>query len=107
MHFCLVLTIILLNYLKLSKEVDDIVYEIEAQLIILKEGEINTGGNPSAEEQEEALADGAQQVNNVVHSHRLQATTFDKKSYLTYLKVRICLYVPDCLPIWSRDGKDY
>lgn len=26
------------------------------------------------------------QVNNVVHSFRLQSTTFDKKSYLTYLK---------------------
>lgn len=75
--------------LQISKVVDDIVYEIEGQLIVVKEGEINTGGNPSAEEQEEALADGAQQVNNVVHSHRLQATSFDKKSYLTYLKVRI------------------
>ena len=45
------------------------------------------GANPSAEEQEEALEDGATQVNNVVHSFRLQSTTFDKKSYLTYLKV--------------------
>ena len=26
-------------------------------------------------------------VNNVVHSFRLEATSFDKKSYLTYLKV--------------------
>jgi len=69
-----------------SKEIDDIVYEIEAQLIIVKDGEVNIGGNPSAEEQEEALADGAAQVNNVVHSHRLQKTTFDKKQYLTHLK---------------------
>lgn len=63
-------------------------YEVESQLIVIKEGEVNIGGNPSAEEQEEALADGAQQVNNVVHSFRLQRTTFDKKSYLTYLKVQ-------------------
>ncbi len=28
-------------------------------------------------------------VNNVVHSFRLEATSFDKKSYLTYLKVVI------------------
>ena len=73
-------------------------------MIIFKEGEVDIGGNPpnlltypitknsllganpSAEEQEEALADGAAQVNNVVHSFRLQQTTFDKKSYLTYLK---------------------
>ena len=45
------------------------------------------GANPSAEEQEEALEDGATQVNNVVHSFRLQQTSFDKKSFLTYLKV--------------------
>jgi len=68
------------------KEVDDIVYEIEGQLIVVKDGEVDIGGNPSAEEQEEALADGATQVNNVVHSHRLQPTSFDKKNYLTYLK---------------------
>jgi len=46
-----------------------------------------SGANPSAEEQAEALEDGAQTVNNVIHSFRLQPTTFDKKSYLTYLKV--------------------
>ena len=46
------------------------------------------GANPSQEEGEEALEDGATQTNNVVHSFRLQKTTFDKKSYLTYLKVR-------------------
>jgi hypothetical protein len=45
------------------------------------------GANPSAEDQEESLEDGATQVNNVIHSFRLQSTTFDKKSYLTYLKV--------------------
>jgi hypothetical protein len=45
------------------------------------------GANPSAEEQDEAMEDGASLVNNVVHSFRLQSTTFDKKSYLTYLKV--------------------
>ncbi len=37
------------------------------------------GGNPSAEEAEEALEAGASQINNVVHSFRLQTTTFDKK----------------------------
>lgn len=47
------------------------------------------GANPSQEEQDEALEDGATQVNNVVHSFRLQQTQFDKKSYLTYLKVSL------------------
>lgn len=48
---------------------------------------IHPGANPSAEDADEALEDGASQVNNVVYSFRLQATSFDKKSYLLYLKV--------------------
>lgn len=69
------------------KIVDDIVYEVECQMITVKKGEdIDIGANPSAEEQEEALEDGAVQVNNVAHSFRLQATQFDKKSFLVYLK---------------------
>ena len=54
------------------------------------------GANPSSEEQEEALEDGAVQVNNVIHSFRLQSTTFDKKSYLGYLKVASFF----CYPLW-------
>ena len=50
---------------------------------------VSLGANPSSEEQEEALEEGATQVNNVVHSFRLQSTTFDKKSFLAYLKVFI------------------
>ncbi|WVF70908.1 hypothetical protein IAT40_005703 [Kwoniella sp. CBS 6097] len=68
------------------KEVGDIAYEVDCSLIIVKEGEVDIGGNPSAEEEAEALEAGASQVNNVVHSFRLQSTAFDKKSYLTYLK---------------------
>ncbi|KAG9021093.1 hypothetical protein FS837_007584, partial [Tulasnella sp. UAMH 9824] len=68
------------------KLVDDIVYEVDCALIVVKEGDVDIGANPSAEEVEEALEDGAQQVNNVVHSFRLQSTSFDKKSYLTHIK---------------------
>jgi hypothetical protein len=46
------------------------------------------GANPSAEEGEEALEDGAKQVIDVVDSFRLQQTSFDKKSFMVYLKVR-------------------
>ena len=46
----------------------------------------HVGANPSAEEQDEGVEDGAATVNNVIHSFRLQSTAFDKKSYLTYLK---------------------
>jgi hypothetical protein len=47
---------------------------------------VDTGANASAEEAEEGVDDAAVKVNNIVHSFRLQSTTFDKKSYLTYLK---------------------
>ena len=86
---------------------DDIVYEVDCQLITVKAGadvdigDSNSpvfsltlayfhkilGANPSAEEQDDVLEDGASQVNNVIHSFRLQPTTFDKKSYLAYIKV--------------------
>ena len=68
------------------KEIDDVVYEVDAANIVVQEGDVDIGANPSAEEQQEALENGGQQVINIVHSFRLQATTFDKKSYLTYLK---------------------
>ncbi|KAF9453075.1 translationally controlled tumor-associated [Macrolepiota fuliginosa MF-IS2] len=69
------------------KTIDDVVFEVDCQLITVKAGaDIDIGANPSAEDAEESLEDGATQVNNVVHSFRLQSTTFDKKSYLTYLK---------------------
>ncbi|KAK4684445.1 hypothetical protein P7C73_g5729, partial [Tremellales sp. Uapishka_1] len=68
------------------KEVDDIIYEVDCTMILVKEGDVDIGGNPSAEEMAEEMENGATQVNNVVHSMRLQSTQFDKKSYLTYLK---------------------
>ncbi|KAL0574664.1 hypothetical protein V5O48_007280 [Marasmius crinis-equi] len=68
------------------KIIDDIVYEVDCAMIVVKEGDVDIGANPSADEQAEALEDGAVQVNNVVHSFRLQSTSFDKKSYLAYLK---------------------
>lgn len=49
---------------------------------------IDIGANPSAEDADEGLEEGATQVNNIVHSFRLHPTVFEKKDYLTYLKVR-------------------
>ncbi|KAL8381711.1 hypothetical protein RB595_005813 [Gaeumannomyces hyphopodioides] len=68
------------------KLVDDIVYEAECAMITLDAVNVDTGANASAEEADEALDDGPTKVNNVIHSFRLQSTSFDKKSYLTYLK---------------------
>jgi len=68
------------------KEVDGTVYEVDCQMITEGAVSVDTGANASAEEAEEGVEDGAVQVNNVVNSFRLQSTSFDKKSYLTYLK---------------------
>ncbi|OAX36200.1 translationally controlled tumor-associated [Rhizopogon vinicolor AM-OR11-026] len=68
------------------KEIDGIAYEIDCQMIVVKEGNVDIGANASAEEQEEALEDGATTVNNIAHSFRLQPTTYDKKQYLAHLK---------------------
>ena len=55
------------------------------------------GANPSAEEADEGVEDGAITINNVVHSFRLQSTSFDKKSYLTYLKVTRTCFGVECI----------
>ncbi|KAG1752744.1 translationally-controlled tumor protein [Suillus paluster] len=68
------------------KLVDGIAYEVDCQMIVLKEGDVDIGANPSAEEQEEALEAGAISVNNIAHSFRLQSTVYDKKAYLGHLK---------------------
>jgi len=69
------------------KLVDDIVFEVDCQLITIKKGaDVDIGANPSAEEADEGMEEGSEQVNNVAYSFRLQSTSFDKKSFLTYLK---------------------
>jgi len=69
------------------KEVGNgIAYEVDSKQITIKEGDVDIGANASAEEAAEDLEDGMITVNNIVHSFRLASTSFDKKSYLTYLK---------------------
>ncbi|QRV87528.1 translationally-controlled tumor protein [Ceratobasidium sp. AG-Ba] len=70
------------------KEVDDIVYEVDCQMINKKKNEdVDIGANPSAEDApEEGLDETVERVNNVVDAGRLQQTSFDKKGYLAYLK---------------------
>ncbi|PVU94845.1 hypothetical protein BB561_002225 [Smittium simulii] len=68
------------------KLVDDFVYEVDCKMISIGDDNIDIGANPSAEDGEEALDDSVVQVNNVIHSFRLQQTSFDKKSYMTYIK---------------------
>lgn len=68
------------------EEVDDIVYVVEAKQITIKDGEVDIGGNPSADGGDDGVEEGAKTVINVVNAADLQQTSFDKKSYLTYLK---------------------
>lgn len=51
--------------------------------------QVNIGANPSAEgeDADEAPADdGSYQVNNVIDAFNLEQTSFDKKSFLAYIK---------------------
>ncbi|CCJ29012.1 unnamed protein product [Pneumocystis jirovecii] len=68
------------------KEVDDVVYEVNCDMVQIKPGEVDIGANPSAEENEEVLEDGVETVNNVVYSFRLVPTSYTKKDYQLYLK---------------------
>jgi len=68
------------------KEVDGAVYEVDCAMIEEGNVSVDTGANASAEEAEEDLDDAVVKVNNVIASFRLQATSFDKKGYLAYLK---------------------
>lgn len=68
------------------KLVDDVVYEADCAMISVGGESFDTGANASAEEADEGTEDAAEKVNNVVHTFGLQSTSFDKKSYMTYIK---------------------
>lgn len=70
---------------------DDIVFEVQAKMITKTEsGDYNIGANASAEggggETDEGFDASSVTVNNIVDAHNLQQTTFDKKSYMAYIK---------------------
>ena len=71
------------------KEIDDIVYEVEAKMIQKVNGDFGISANTD-EDAESSDAGGldsnVQTVNNVVEAHKLVETTFDKKSYMMYIK---------------------
>ncbi|KAM0352410.1 hypothetical protein ACHAPU_002077 [Fusarium lateritium] len=68
------------------KEIDGIVYEADCAMIEEGGVTVDIGANASAEEAAEEMDDNVVKVNNIVSSFRLQGTSFDKKSYLAYLK---------------------
>ncbi|KAM7223886.1 Mss4-like protein [Rhypophila decipiens] len=67
-------------------DVDGVAWEVDCAMIVEGAVHVDTGANASAEEAEEGVEDADVKVNNVINSFRLQNTSFDKKSYLTYLK---------------------
>ncbi|KAK4211955.1 Mss4-like protein [Rhypophila decipiens] len=67
-------------------DVDGVAWEVDCAMIVEGAVHVDTGANASAEEAEEGVEDADVKVNNVINSFRLQSTSFDKKSYLTYLK---------------------
>jgi len=68
------------------KEIDDVAFEVDCKLIQIKEGDVDIGANPSAEEADEGTNEEVKTVNNVVNAFRLQESSFDKKAYMVYIK---------------------
>ncbi|KAH7914165.1 translationally controlled tumor-associated [Hygrophoropsis aurantiaca] len=73
------------------KLVDGIVYEVNCRMVPKDDNtEVNIGANPSAEEQEEEGplgGGGGDLIIDVVKNFKLQSVAFDKKSFLSVLKV--------------------
>ncbi|CAA9960970.1 hypothetical protein CFE70_004350 [Pyrenophora teres f. teres 0-1] len=68
------------------KEIDGVVYEADCRKITVGGESFDTGANASQEEQEEGADDNVETKIDVVHSFRLNETSFSKKDYLSYLK---------------------
>ncbi|KAG9709970.1 hypothetical protein KCU73_g17353, partial [Aureobasidium melanogenum] len=69
------------------KLVDGVVYEADCARITVGGDNIDIGANPSAEDGgDEGADDATSSVIDIVHSFRLNETSFDKKSYLGHLK---------------------
>jgi len=68
------------------KEVDNVVYEADCSKITIGGETFDTGANASAEEGGDDVDESKETKIDVVHSFRLNETSFDKKSYLSHLK---------------------
>eukprot|EP01001_Neometanema_parovale_P011159 NODE_7398_length_769_cov_261.346749_g7156_i0.p1 GENE.NODE_7398_length_769_cov_261.346749_g7156_i0~~NODE_7398_length_769_cov_261.346749_g7156_i0.p1 ORF type:complete len:195 (-),score=78.44 NODE_7398_length_769_cov_261.346749_g7156_i0:184-690(-) len=68
--------------------VDDIVLEVETKYISLTEqNDFDIGANESAEEASESLESGSKNVIELVNNHNLCETSFDKKGFMSCIKV--------------------
>jgi len=69
--------------------VSDVIYEFQGKFITRSlGGDFDIGANASQESpaENESYENTSVRVINIVDSHRLQKTTFDKKQYLGYIK---------------------
>lgn len=96
------------------KLVDDVIYEADCDMVRVGGDNVDIGANPSAEGGDEDVEDGAEVVNNVVHSFRLQPTGFDKKSFVTYIKGymkeiknRLQETDPDAIAVFEKGASVY
>lgn len=74
-------------------------------------GDVDIGANPSAEDAEENAEEGTETVNNLVYSFRLSPTSFDKKSYMSYIKgymkaikARLQESNPERVPVFEKNA---
>lgn len=65
------------------KDVDDVVYEVDCKKVTRGGVNVDIGANASAEEAEEQLEEGQEQVIDVVDSFRLNSIPFGDKKALT------------------------
>ncbi|KAI8974115.1 translationally-controlled tumor protein [Pilobolus umbonatus] len=92
------------------KEVDDVAYEVDCAMVNVGGVNVDIGANASAEGgDDEGVEDGVETVNNVIYSFRLAPTSFDKKSYMTYIKgymkaikAKIAETSPERVPIFEK-----
>ncbi|KAK4650728.1 hypothetical protein QC762_710110 [Podospora pseudocomata] len=72
---------------KAKKEAESILYFVRGERVTEAAANVDTGANASAEGgDDEGAEDTAKEVINVVSSGLLESTSFDKKSYMAYLK---------------------
>jgi hypothetical protein len=90
---------------KAKKEAESILYFVRGERITEGAVNVDTGANASAEGGDEGGAeDSAKEVINVVSSGRLESTSFDKKSYMGYLKgylKTVKAYIP-----WAQEQRE-
>jgi hypothetical protein len=72
------------------QEIDDVVLQVQAKTITIDDSGIQVSSNVDEDAAEGAAAESlesqAQSVLNIVHSHRLVETSYEKKALMGYLK---------------------